>query len=265
MHDQEIIHGNLKGVSCRTRSRCPARNLPNSKAKILIDNSGRAYLTGFGRFMVVSDQFTDSLSTVEGGTLRWMSPECLNPEGFGLKNGRPTKESDCYALGMTIYEVLSVQVPFAQYNRAILVLRDVLDDKRPSRPEGTQREWFTDELWEMLERCWRRQPSDRPSLSDILECLQGGGRSSWPPSYVDGDVETDVNTTTGDSGMRSLFYPMFVVVYPCNTVGPLITRGDNGLLNPPKTGNPKEEWAVEKLARSARKIFKAATSRLGGL
>ena len=39
-----------------------------------------------------------------GGTYRWMSPELLDPRSFCSK-GRPTRESDCYALGMTIYEV----------------------------------------------------------------------------------------------------------------------------------------------------------------
>ena len=43
-----------------------------------------------------------------GGTRQWMSPELLDPERFGIpesKGGRPTKQSDCYALGMVIYEV----------------------------------------------------------------------------------------------------------------------------------------------------------------
>lgn len=33
-----------------------------------------------------------------------MSPELLDPTHFGSK-GNPTCESDCYALGMVIYEV----------------------------------------------------------------------------------------------------------------------------------------------------------------
>ena len=40
-----------------------------------------------------------------GGTERWMSPELLMPEQFGFSETRPTKQSDCYALGMVIYEV----------------------------------------------------------------------------------------------------------------------------------------------------------------
>jgi len=37
-----------------------------------------------------------------------MSPELLDPEMFGMpesEGNRPTRQSDCYALGMVIYEV----------------------------------------------------------------------------------------------------------------------------------------------------------------
>jgi len=37
-----------------------------------------------------------------------MSPELLDPDRFGMpqsEENRPTKQSDCYALGMVIYEV----------------------------------------------------------------------------------------------------------------------------------------------------------------
>jgi len=43
------------------------------------------------------------------GTFRWMSPELLDPPRFG-SNGRPTRESDCYALGMVIYEVSGLRL-----------------------------------------------------------------------------------------------------------------------------------------------------------
>ena len=40
-----------------------------------------------------------------GGSIRWMSPELIDPELFRVEGNRPTKMSDCYALGMVIYEV----------------------------------------------------------------------------------------------------------------------------------------------------------------
>ena len=52
------------------------------------------------------------MSFTAGGTTRWMSPELLYPEGYGTSDGRPTKQSDCYALGMVVYEVsMDVIVP----------------------------------------------------------------------------------------------------------------------------------------------------------
>jgi hypothetical protein len=44
-----------------------------------------------------------------------MSPELLFPGMFGFDNNEPTKQSDCYAFGMVIYEVrrrsIAVNVP----------------------------------------------------------------------------------------------------------------------------------------------------------
>ena len=45
------------------------------------------------------------MSFTAGGTPRWMNPELLDPERFGASDDRPTKKSDCYALGMVVYEV----------------------------------------------------------------------------------------------------------------------------------------------------------------
>ena len=44
-------------------------------------------------------------SFTSGGSLPWMSPELLDPSRLDDPNPRPTKESDCFALGMVIYEV----------------------------------------------------------------------------------------------------------------------------------------------------------------
>jgi hypothetical protein len=42
------------------------------------------------------------------GTARWMAPELHDPELYnitGEEAGRPTKESDVYAMSLTIWEV----------------------------------------------------------------------------------------------------------------------------------------------------------------
>jgi len=94
----------------------------STKANILVDKDRRACLADFGLSTItgvsihatagtsrVSLISNDSLvSFTGGGTRRRMSPEILDPERFGMpesENNRPTRQSDCYALGMVIYEV----------------------------------------------------------------------------------------------------------------------------------------------------------------
>ena len=153
------------------------------KANILVDRDRRARLADFGFLTVVSDPTnpTTSSSYTAGGTLRWMSPELLFSDETGLKDCRPTKQSDCYALGMVVYEVLSGQAPFALFGR-FTVMRKIMDGEHPQRPRGAEGAWFTDDLWRMLNRCWATRPESRPSSSTVLGCLERVSRDTKPAS-----------------------------------------------------------------------------------
>jgi serine/threonine protein kinase len=104
------------------------------KANILINKHRRACLADFGlstitgvathaaaRASKASLISNESLMPfTSGGTRRWMSPELLDPEMFGIpqsEGDRPTRQSDCYALGMVIYEVHIRASPFVVANR----------------------------------------------------------------------------------------------------------------------------------------------------
>ena len=141
------------------------------KSNILIDGDRHARLAGLGLITLFPEQSIPLSSYATSGTTRWMSPELLDPEESGPSRGHPTRGSDCYALGMVIYEVLSGQAPFAQDTEPT-VIRKVLEGRHPDRPQGAQGRSFPDGLWAMLERCWEHQPSNRPSLAAVLRCLQ---------------------------------------------------------------------------------------------
>ena len=121
--------------------------------------------------MIVPDQSTDPSSYMDAGTTQWMSPELLDPGRFNLTEGRRTKESDCYALGMVIYEILSGQAPFAPLRPPPVIWR-VLEGLRPGRPEGTVRVLFTDDIWKTLELCWKHQPGERINAKIVLQRLE---------------------------------------------------------------------------------------------
>ena len=161
----------------------------------MINQYGNACLADFGLLTVASDPTdpTASNSFAEGGTIRWMSPELLDPDQFGSKDNRPTKESDCYALGMVIYEVLSGQAPFAPY-RSPTVIQRVIKGERPVRPGGVEGAWFAGDLWGMLKQCWVPQPESRPNIEAVLECLEPGSRAWKAPSpRMDEDVAMGEN------------------------------------------------------------------------
>ena len=155
--------------------------------------------------MVSNPAYTTASSSVNnGGSTRWMSPERLHPKLFDFKDGRPTDASDCYALGMTILEVLSGRVPYylLQNNTVILM---VMRGERPERPE---RPWFTDDLWETLEECWSEQPKDRPTIGAILERL-GRLATTWrplPPGLEDDDGVADDESASTVSRYREFWY-----------------------------------------------------------
>ena len=133
-----------------------------------------------------------------------MSPELLAPEKSDPKDSRPTRQSDCYALGMVIYEVLGGQVPFTKLNN-YAVMRKVMKGERPERPEGEERAFFTDDLWQTLEQCWDAQPGNRPSIAAVLECLERVSGDPRPPSpQVD---EDDRSLSRGPSRRLSWFDP----------------------------------------------------------
>jgi len=104
-----------------------------------------------------------------------MSPELFYPEDFGLKDSRPTVYSDCYALGMTIYEVLSEKRPFFQYCGCVIAR--IIKGERPGRPQGVEGTWFTDDVWDTLEHCWEPIPGDRTNITSVLRCLENTLRS----------------------------------------------------------------------------------------
>ena len=197
----------FKGGTPSNVSRHPPPNRLFIKANILIDNDGHARLADFGLLTIVSDSThsTTSSSSKNAGTTKWMSPELIDPDRFGFKNSRPTKESDYYALGMVVLEVLSGQAPFPSYT-GLTVMRRVVDGERPERPQGPERVWFTDDLWEMLKRCWFPQPKHRPTPEVVFERLEEGS-TAWRP--LSPGVDDDFEAGSDDESVFT------VGSYPC--------------------------------------------------
>ena len=89
----------ITGVATRAAARA-------SQVSLISDDPLMSFAAGASRTSLISNDTL--MSFTAGGTHRWMSPELLDPEFFGIpqsEGDRPTRQSDCYALGMVVYEV----------------------------------------------------------------------------------------------------------------------------------------------------------------
>ncbi|KAI9190779.1 kinase-like domain-containing protein [Polychytrium aggregatum] len=145
LHEEKLLHGDLKAQS------------------VLLDESFRAVITDFG--------FAEANSAPElraPRTVDHMAPEMLDDR----RPCRPTAKTDIYAFAITMYEVLCSGGP-------IWVGRDgqVIDEsqialycRRGQRPKRLDD--VPDDIWMLMEECWRDNPSERLFFVEILVRLE---------------------------------------------------------------------------------------------
>ena len=154
--------------------------------------------------------FSESIHTL-GGTLPWMSPELLGSVHPGT-NIRPTRESDCYALGMVVYEVslsypaqrppadppqvLTGLQPFHDLS-ALQIVVSVAVGEYPGKPLDAKELGLSGELWELVELCWSASSSDRPTARNLFDHLSDASRD-WvpPPLYPIAEFSTELDISS---------------------------------------------------------------------
>jgi len=164
----------------------------------------------------VSTIFLSDTVVSSGGTFCWMAPELLDRSRFG-SDGRPTRESDSYALGMVIYEVgwlHSSRLLLTHQSQVLTGLRPfhhlytyepvpaVLRGERPEMPLDAESLGFSRELWGLIQLCWSGSSSARPTARRLFDYLSPASLS-WvpPPAYP----MVDVFGTTDSYPSSSLF------------------------------------------------------------
>ena len=94
-----------------------------------------------------------------GGTEGFMAPEIVKYNG----EEEYTEKVDCFSFGMFIYELLTLQQPFAGYET---VKELILEGGRP--PLTSRELIYPTYLLDLMVVCWAQQPRHRPSASQIV-------------------------------------------------------------------------------------------------
>ncbi|KAF9457390.1 kinase-like domain-containing protein [Collybia nuda] len=153
LHSQKVVHGDLRG------------------SNILINEEWQACLADFG-LAVVSDSTMGSQTSNSHGSVRWMAPELHDPESFGFSRFIRTFASDIYAFGCVCFEVHTGRAPFADIVNDSAVMLQVLRGARPQRTTPETLRHISDDVWRLIQHCWRQTPSERLDIRKVVDITE---------------------------------------------------------------------------------------------
>ncbi|KAJ7224800.1 kinase-like domain-containing protein [Mycena rebaudengoi] len=144
LHSCNIVHGDLRG------------------ANILINQDWSACLADFG--LTSFTDITAATTSHRAGTVRWMAPELIAPDHFGIQFRRTTA-SDVYAFACVCLELYTGRPPFAEIPEGGVVLKIFLGE-RPPQPSTTPP--MSEALWKYMNKWWAEDPATRPPAKVIV-------------------------------------------------------------------------------------------------
>ncbi|ELU41974.1 protein tyrosine kinase domain-containing protein [Rhizoctonia solani AG-1 IA] len=150
--------------------RCFERSL--LLANILIKEDCTACLSDLG---LARASHEATITSMRGnGSIRYMSPEILltNDESGTLRIPIKTMESDIFAFGLVIRELLGNEIPYSEIQSIPHIIRLIASGSRPSRPKNLiASEWLCDKMWEIVEAALAGNPELRPTACELSQHL----------------------------------------------------------------------------------------------
>jgi serine/threonine protein kinase len=125
---------------------------------ILLNEKGHPLIADFGSCHFQSD---DATPTPESGTVRYAAPEQYS------EDGAPTPKIDVFSFGLVLYEMLVGSPVFSASEPPFFVIRRLRARDLPSVPQSCG---FV--MQDLIRRCWRQNPVDRPTFHQIFSEFQ---------------------------------------------------------------------------------------------
>lgn len=147
LHDIGVIHGDIKGDN------------------VLISLDGCVKLTDFGLTIMHDETLQFSTTDAYGGTLRWMAPELMDSK-------KPRScTTDVWALGMTMLEIITGEMPFSNIRFASALKKEVIEKCGvPIRPDTIlDNSEHGPILWRKLLQCWVYKPEGRITAQEMYK------------------------------------------------------------------------------------------------
>ncbi|KAG2663801.1 hypothetical protein I3760_16G049700 [Carya illinoinensis] len=141
LHSKKTIHRDIKG------------------ANLLVDASGIVKLADFGLSKHLAGE---SCNLSLKGSPYWMAPEVMQAAMQNSKNPNLALAIDIWSLGCTVIEMLNGKPPWCEFSGPQAMFKVL--NRSPLIPET-----LSSEGKDFLQRCFRRNPAERPTASMLLE------------------------------------------------------------------------------------------------
>ena len=158
LHGKDVIHADLKSLN------------------VLLDAHNTAKLSDFGLSSLHDPAVSSLLTKTRGGpvgTPLWMAPELFSDPSQGGHPGRPTPQSDVFALGITLWEALAGEAPYAHLrvpNLSVVLPALVCDGTRPSLELLPVQ--LPPSVAALLRRLWDGDPQQRGTAQAAVDSLR---------------------------------------------------------------------------------------------
>lgn len=126
---------------------------------LVLDNK----LVKVSDFGLSRDVYQDNVYLKQGDgrlPIRWMAPESITHQIY-------TTQSDVWSFGILLWEIVTLgQHPYPEISNANL-LRFILSGHRMQKPPHCGVE-----LYEIMLRCWEKNPKQRPTFTELRTQLE---------------------------------------------------------------------------------------------
>lgn len=170
----------LQGINFLHQSSPPIIHCDIKSHNVLLDEKWNCRICDFG-ITIFSSANQKKAGEEALGTVYWSAPEVLS-------GGSHTVASDCYSIGILLWEIFHRRLPFDGRDPLSVAFEVVNNGTRPLLDPK-----LPHQMSELIVACWNQDPTKRPTVQDMVDSL----REMSKPMYAATPEDYQIIAPTG--------------------------------------------------------------------